>query len=250
MTTRPAIHSRGDRRHLDLLALAALVVCAAFGLPAEAAAGSEAAPAADAAESHADRADRGVTLHALLEKTIFRIDIVALELWLGPGAVRRAAPVLSSFAADDALPSAARDDLARAVARSRDARAVLTFQRDVDFERLLAGATGDLRRARDAGLLSPAGYDEVAAGLPRWLAPLQAEGLRAGDRFVQTVTGDTLRTVVERHGGEVVVDQTDVGPEHRHALLGSYLAPGSGLRDQLLDGLVAALRARAQDSAE
>ena len=37
-----------------------------------------------------------------------------------------------------------------------------------------------------------------------------------------------------RLDGGVVIDQTDVGPAHRRALLGSFVAPGAGFCDGLL----------------
>ncbi|MCA1791413.1 MAG: hypothetical protein LC667_16665, partial [Thioalkalivibrio sp.] len=66
---------------------------------------------------------------------------------------------------------------------------------------------------------------------------LRAGGLHKGDRFLYRIAGDTLQTVVERRDGDVVLDQTDVGAEHRRALLGSLVAPGGGFADQLLGRL-------------
>jgi hypothetical protein len=200
-------------------------------------------PAAPHDTPHA--APGGVVLHAVLERTIFKVDVVALELWLGPATLGLGLAASGPLAPGDDPAAVVRDDLARVVADSREARAVMVFQRNVSLQRFLAGVMQDMRRARDAGLVSAAGYDAVSAGLPVWLAPLAEQGLRRGDRFRQTVVGDTLRTVVQRHGGAIVVDQTDVGAAHRRALLGSFVAPGSGLRDQLLDGLLTVLQATA-----
>jgi hypothetical protein len=164
---------------------------------------------------------------ALLEKTIFRVDVVSLELWLGPETtleVRR-------------HPTAGKDSLAAAVAGSRDAWVQLVFQRDVGLDRFLAGVNEDMQRAVHAGLLDTASYAKVATGLPVWLTPLRERGIAAGDRFTYAIVGDTLRTVFTRQDGEVVIDQTDVGPAHRRALLGSFMAPGAGFRDDLLADL-------------
>lgn len=227
MKTRPATR-RGALALVSSLATAVFLTC--VGTPGSAVL---AAPLADPA---------GVTVHAVLRKTIFRFDVVALELWLGRATMREAAEALANDASADGRSGAARDELARVVASSRQARAVMVFQRNVSLHRFLAGVMKDMRGAREAGLLSGAGYEEVSAGLPVWLAPLRDDGLGRGDRFRQFVVGDTLRTVVERRGGEVVVDQTDVGTEHRQALLGSFVAPGSGFRDQILDELASALQ--------
>lgn len=205
-----------------------------------------------------------VHLEALLEKTIFQVDVIALDLWLGPASVaqvrRLGAPAdeaagdrtaagdeaaADGAAADrtpaDRTPTAAhhapRDSLAAIVAGSRDAGARMVVQRDVSLDRFLDGVIADMRRAHRAGLLSAEGLQHVATGLPVWLAPLRTEGLREGDRFLYRIAGDTLRTRVERARGAVVIDQTDVGPEHRRALLGSLVAPGGGFAGQLLDQL-------------
>ena len=178
-------------------------------------------------------------LEARLEKTIFRVDVIALDLWLGPAT----AGELQRLCAASDPDGARRDFLAAAVATSRDARSRMVFQRDVSLARFLDGVIADMRRAREAGLLNEEGFRVVSTGLPRWLAPLHADGLRKGDRLLHRIAGDTLQTVVQRRDGVVVLDQTDVGAEHRRALLGSLVAPGGGFTDQLLDQLRRQVRA-------
>ena len=174
-----------------------------------------------------------VHLEALLEKTIFQVDVIALDLWLGPVSVAEVRRLGAAAEAGVASP----DSLAAIVAGSRDARARMVLQRDVSLDRFLDGVTADMRRAHRAGLLSADGLQHVASGLPIWLGPLRADGLREGDRFHYRIAGDTLRTRVERRDGAVVIDQTDVGPEHRRALLGSFVAPEAAFADQLRDRL-------------
>jgi hypothetical protein len=161
---------------------------------------------------------------ALLEKTIFRVDVASLELWLGPETTLEVRRHLA----------AGTDSLTAAVAGSRDAWARLVFQRNVNLDRFLAGVTEDMQRAVHAGLLDAAGYAKVATGLPDWLAPLRERGIASGDRFTYAIVDDTLRTVFTRQDGDVVIDQTDIGPAHRRALLGSFVAPGAAFRDDLL----------------
>lgn len=178
-------------------------------------------------------------LDALLEKTLFQVDVIALDLWLGPataGEVRRLG------AASD-LADTPGDSLAAALAASRDARSRMVFQRNVGLDRFLDGVIADMRRACEAGLLDQESFQAVSTGLPVWLAPLRADGLREGDRILHRIAGDTLQTVVQRRDGAVVLDQIDVGAEHRRALLGSLVAPGGGFTDQLLDQLRQQVRA-------
>lgn len=168
-----------------------------------------------------------LVINALLEKTIFKVDVVSLELWLGPATTRDIRR----------HPPAGADSLATVIADSRDAWAQLVFQRDVGLDRFLAGVTEDMQRAVNAGWLDAEGYAEVATGLPRWLAPLKEQGIASGDRFTYAIVEDTLRAVFTRQDGNVVIDQTDVGPAHRRALLGSFVAPGAGFREGLLADL-------------
>jgi len=83
-------------------------------------------------------------LEAVLEKTIFQVDVIALDLWLGPATVGE---VRRLCAASD--PGEDPDDfLAAAVAASRDARSRMVLQRDVGAEH---------RRALLGSLVAPGG---------------------------------------------------------------------------------------------
>lgn len=175
-----------------------------------------------------------LTTRTLLEKTIFQVDVLTLELWLGPETVRRLQHLLP--VQDD---ERSREAVARIALDSRDAWAELVFQRGVSLDQFLGGIDDNMRRARDAGLLTPEGYELVAGGLPRSYAPLSAEGIAKGDRILYRITGDTLRTVFQRLDGELVVDQTDIGPERRLSLLGSIFVQGSDFRPGLIGSLPA-----------
>jgi hypothetical protein len=183
-------------------------------------------------------AEPSLTTRTLMEKTIFKVDVLTLELWLGPETVARLAPVLP--VTDD---DASREAAARIALDSRDAWAELIFRRNVSLDQFLGGIDENMRRARDAGLLGSEGYDRVAVELPRSYAPLAAGGITKGDRILYRVRGDTLRTVYQRVDGEVVVDQTDIGPERRLSLLGSFFVEGSDFRE----GLVATLPQAPED---
>jgi hypothetical protein len=50
----------------------------------------------------------------------------------------------------------------------------------------------------------------------------------------QRIRSDTLRTVYVDREGSILLDQLDVGPERRLAVLGGYFAPGSEFRDGLV----------------
>ncbi len=171
-----------------------------------------------------------VTTRTLLEKTIFKVDVLTLELWLGPETVQR----LELPLPDD---DESREEAARIALDSRDAWAELIFKRGVSLDQFLGGIAENMRRVRDEGLITAEGYERVAAGMPRSYAPLAASGIASGDRIFYRISGDTLRTVYQRAGGELVVDQTDIGPERRLSLLGSFFVKGSDFRRGLVGSL-------------
>jgi len=178
-------------------------------------------------------AQPAVELHTVLEKTIFKVDVLSLDLWLGPATARRIEPWLTR------TPSASlADSLAHIALRSRDGWARLSFLRDVSLGRFLDGITANMRQAVSAGILTDEEYTTVAEGLPPSFAPLNDRGIKHGDRLFHRINGDTLRTVFQKRDGVVVIDQIDVGPERRLAVLGGFFAKGSDLRDGLLASLM------------
>ena len=73
--------------------------------------------------------------------------------------------------------------------------------------------------------------------MPVWFGFLEVEGASKGDEILYRIRGDSLRTVYRTVGQEVLLDQVDVGPERRMAVLGSYFAPGSDFRKGLIRSL-------------
>jgi hypothetical protein len=167
----------------------------------------------------------------LLEKTIFKVNVAWLELWFTPEVDEQ----LQQLAAD-ARPSS-RDSIAALATRATDVFARLHFERDVSLDQFLDGLQGSARRARDAGIISPATYEDIVASSPHWYAFLKDRGIRDGDEMFYRIRGDTLRTVYRSAAGEILLDQRDVGAERRRSVLGGYLAPGSDFRRGLIESV-------------
>jgi hypothetical protein len=174
-------------------------------------------------------------LHMLLEKTIFKIDILTLEVRFGPETAAR----LDSLARGRQYSRALEDSVMAAALDARDAWARMEFQRNFGFDRFTEGLTGSVRAAVRAGIVTPAMYDTISSSLPEWYSFLPERGVLDGDEMFYRVLGDTLRTVYRGADGRILLEQTDVGPQRGRALLGGWLAPGSDFREGLVKSLFA-----------
>lgn len=173
------------------------------------------------------------TMCTLLEKTIFRVDVLTLTVRFGPGATDR----LRSLAADADDGSAARDSIADVAIHAEDVWARIRFKRTVSLEQFVHATRANLHRAAEAGILTAGDAERIGRALPRWYAFLEDRKIREGDEILYRIRGDTLRSLFRTAEGNVLLDQTDVGPERPLSVLGGYLAPGSDFRDGLLRSL-------------
>jgi hypothetical protein len=173
-----------------------------------------------------------VRMHMLLEKTIFKVNVLTLDLWLGPVTARQLAPYV-----EGAHGPAAPDSIAHLATYSRNAWARITFLRGVGLNQFLNGIEDNLRRTWQAGILTEAEYEMISRGLPAWFAPLSERNILKGDRLFYRIRGDTLHTVFQTVTGQIPIDQTDVGVERRLSVLGGFLVEGSDFRQGLLSSL-------------
>ena len=133
--------------------------------------------------------------------------------------------------------SGTTDSIGAAALASRNAWARIRFERDVALSQFLDGVMEIVGRALEAEIVSQVEYDRLDANLPRWFGFLRQRRIQDGDQLWYRIRGDTLRTLYIGVAGEVLLDQTDVGPGPRLAVLGGYFAPGSDLRDGLIKSL-------------
>lgn len=175
-------------------------------------------------------------MHMLLERTVFNVDVLTLDVRFGPSTADRIEGLLTRPRESDGLS----DSVAVAALEANDVLARIEFHRDVGLERFLDGIRDNLRQATRAGIVTPAQFRSISANLPRWYSALADRDIRSGDRMYQRVRADTLRTIYVDADGEALLDQVDVGPERRLAVLGGYFAPGSDFRQGLVESVLAA----------
>lgn len=172
-------------------------------------------------------------MHTLLEKTIFKVDVLTVEVWLGEEDARR----IEGIVADGRYSSDVADAVAEVAIYSEDALVGLEFVRDVSLEQFLDGVSDNLRLVPKAGVIPDADYRQISESLPRWFGFLAERGIHKGDRISYRIRGEALRTRYLAVDGQVLLDQTDVGSSARLSVLGSYFVEKSEFRKGLVSSL-------------
>lgn len=169
--------------------------------------------------------------HAVLERTIFAIDVLGVDLWVGEetaAEVRR----IAAGRDEDSIPG---DSIALALLAARNGLAVARVERGISQEKFLENVGKDLDAASEARLIPASVARQVGDALPAWFEFLAERGLEEGDLMMTRVRGDTVRTVYRGADGVTLLDQTDPhGTERWLGTVGAYLAPESGLREGLI----------------
>ena len=172
-------------------------------------------------------------MHMLLEKTIFKVDVLALDVRLGPLETDRLDALLTGREFSEDLA----DSLAAVALASRNVWARIEFRRGVSLDQFLGGIRDNLRHAEKAGIVSPAGTRPSRLA-SRNGTPFSPSGASVRvTRMFYRIRGDTLQTVFRNAEGQNLLDQVDVGPERRLSVLGGYFAPNSDFREKLLKSL-------------
>lgn len=184
-----------------------------------------------------------VRMEMLLEKTIFRIDVLELRVRIGGEAGDR----LRDLARGGESTAERADSVARIAAGATCAQARLDFVRDVSLDRFLDAIRESSRAAREAGLIEPDTYALIDRSLPQWYAFLDGRGVQEGDRMTYRIRGDTLGIQYRGDEGELLLDRTDVDAARRRSVLAGYFARGSDFRRGLVDSLFREERSDADD---
>lgn len=177
-------------------------------------------------------------MHTLIEKTLFKVDVLTLRVRYDSAATAR----VRRLRADGGSGGDVRDSLAIAVIESSDLLADIEFLRDISLSQFLDGISDDMARAVTAGLLTDSAYRGVMSDLPRSFAFLEERRIHRGDRISYRMHADTLRTVYRDAAGQVLLDQVDRGRQRRNSVIATFLSPGSSFRRGLLASLPGADR--------
>lgn len=177
----------------------------------------------------------GAHMHMLLEKTIFKVDVLTVDVWFGDADAQRIEALFSEQERGRELERT----IAEVAIHSRDAYVRLVFVRDnVSLDQFVDGIRDDLGKVPEAGIITETDYEEISANLPVWFGFLKERRIRKGDEIRYRVSGDTLRTQYVGVEGDVLLDQTDVGAVNRLSVMGSYFVEKSSFREKLIRSLV------------
>jgi hypothetical protein len=197
-------------------------------------------PVAEAEEDPFDPVGVGVAdyaeLSALLEVTIFQIDVLTLTVRVGADD----AELIGALVEGREYSAELADSVAAVILETRDAWAHQVFHRNVGMGRFLGGIRETAEKAAEAGFITREYFEEFSANLPIWFSFLEETGSKKGDEIVFRIRGDRLRTVYRTVDGRILLDQEAEGAEARRASIPSFYAPGTRFRERLVKSLLPA----------
>ena len=174
-------------------------------------------------------------MRALLEVTLFNIDVLTLTVRVAPETGAR----LHALVGDrEEYDQALADSVAAIMLDVQDAWARQVFERDVGLGRLTDGMLETAEKAAEAGWVTEEYVEGFASRLPTLFGFLEERGAKEGDAIYFWVSGDEVRTVYETVDGEVLLDESGVSAEGRRASVPSFFAPGTRFRKRLVESLL------------
>ncbi len=173
-------------------------------------------------------------MSALLEVTIFQIDVLTLTVRVGPEEAAR----LEALADGQEYGPELADSVAAVILGTEDAWAHQVFHRDVGMGRFLGGVRETAEKAAEAGYITWEYFEEFSANLPIWFGFLEETGAKKGDEIVFRIREDRLRTVYRTVDGRILLDREAEGEEARRASIPSFFAPGTRFRERLVKSLL------------
>lgn len=168
-------------------------------------------------------------MHMLLEKTILKVDVVTIDVRVGP----KAQGEFVKIAQGKKIEGDVEEQLAKAALNIDHAVVQMKFERDVSLSQWIDQVSNSLDKAVSAGYVSASRKTQVMNGLPNWFAPVKDRGFKKGDKVLYRVQNGAVRTVLVQIDGQTTVDQNDSGADAARVLFAGYFAPGADLRGLL-----------------
>ncbi len=171
-------------------------------------------------------------MHMVLEKTIFQVDVLMLDVCLNASTAARVATL-----APRAGRAPAADSIARAVLAASHASARIRILRDLAYGRFLSGMSNELQHAAETGFLADTTFRSIRASLPDWYSFLENRDLHDGDQILYRFRADSLRVTYIAQSGDTLMTRSSIGRERRNSVLATWFARGSSFRKRLLESL-------------
>lgn len=180
-------------------------------------------------------------MEALLEVTLFNIDVLTLTVRVDEDAASRLAAVASVY---EDYEDALADSVSSIVFEADGLWSRQVFERNVGYGRLVDAMKGSAEDAVKAGYISESYASTFEASLPDLFGFLEEDGVKEGDQIYMLVRGDTVRTVYRTLDGQILLDRSATSHEGRNGSIPSFFAPESDFRKRLVESLLAVQHAR------
>ena len=182
-------------------------------------------------------------MRALLEVTLFNIDVLMLTVRVSPEAGEHLSALV---AGREGYDEALADSVAAVMLDVEEAWARQVFARDVGFGRLTDGMLETAEKAAAAGWVSEDYVTGFATRLSSQFGFLEERGAKEGDAIYFRLSGDEVRILFETVDGEILLDEVGVSAEGRRASIPSFFAPGTRFRRRLVESLLSPLSGEAR----
>jgi hypothetical protein len=173
-------------------------------------------------------------MHMLLEKTVFNVDVLTVDVRVGRQVHRRLVDVIGT---NQRYSEQLGERLAKVALDADDALVEVGYLRDISFKQWTEGVIENLDHAEAAKLITKEIRQRVQERVPVAFAAIKERGYQQGDRLLYRVRADSVRMVVVSEKGTIYVDTTDMGKDAPRAVMASYFAPRSDFREPLLRSL-------------
>lgn len=173
-------------------------------------------------------------VHMLLEKTVFNVDVLTVDVRIGKEEHRRFVEVIGK---EKRYSEKLGDRLAQVVLDAGDALVQVRFLRAVSWEQWLEGVVENLDRAEAAKLITKEVRQRVLDRVHVLFAAMKQRGYEPGDRLSYRVRASSVRMVVASEKGKLYVDEVDTFKDSPRVVMASYFAPGGDFREPLLRSL-------------